>query len=307
MKKLMTAFALATLAASAGAQVTFSLGTDQLISGVFDPSGTVLTTPPLPTGGKRDALISTTAGVLTVTFLGFEALDTDTLFRMGFGTLTNKTATPDVSSLSGIVPATTFDFTFTDTFTGATVGNGGLGGGAGMFDSYVVLGTGTGAAFVPYTKGGLYDLVIGFNDALEVDGDYDDLVIGLRVTAVPEPESYALMLAGLARVGFIARRRQGARRRPELAKLHCREEGRLRQPGPFRVRGGREARQSETWTAQGAAWQDGTKFAPRRFGSDRLTDLRTPRSRGYYGEIDRIVSNPTATLPHYPNNRGALK
>ena len=77
-----------------------------------------------------------------------------------------------------------------------------------MFDSYMVLGTGTGTAFVPYTKGGLYDLVIGFNDALEVDGDYDDLVVGVRVTAVPEPETYALMLAGLGAIGFIARRRR---------------------------------------------------------------------------------------------------
>ena len=208
MKKLLTAFGLATLAASAGAQVTFAGGTDQAISGVFNPNGTIVTTPPLPTSGKRDATISTTAGLLTVTFLGYEALDTDTLFKMGFGIINNKTATPDVTSLSALVPATTFDFTFTDTFTGATVGNGGAGGGAGLFDSYMVLGTGTGAGFVPYTKGGLYDLVIGFNDALQVDGDYDDLVIGLRVTAVPEPESYALMLAGLVAVGFISRRRQ---------------------------------------------------------------------------------------------------
>jgi hypothetical protein len=63
--------------------------------------------------------------------------------------------------------------------------------------------------FTPFTLGGTYDLILGFNDGLRVDADYDDMVVGIRVVAIPEPESYALMLAGLAAVGFIARRRQG--------------------------------------------------------------------------------------------------
>ncbi len=37
--------------------------------------------------------------------------------------------------------------------------------------------------------------------------DYDDIVVGLKVVAIPEPESYALMLARLAAVGFVSRRR----------------------------------------------------------------------------------------------------
>jgi hypothetical protein len=206
MKKLMTTVALATLAASAGAQVTFSGGTDQAITGLYNPTGTTA----VQTGGKRNATITTTAGSLTATFLGFEALDTDTFtFSLGSGTLNNKTAVPDVSSIFGNVPAGNLNFTFADLFTGTTVGNGGTGVGvSGMFTSYMVFGSGTGAAFTPYTKGGLYDLVLGFNDGLQVDGDYDDLIVGLRIAAIPEPESYALMLAGLAAVGFIARRRK---------------------------------------------------------------------------------------------------
>ena len=64
------------------------------------------------------------------------------------------------------------------------------------------------AVFTPATLGGAYDLIIGFNDGLRVDADYDDMVVGLKVVAIPEPETYALLLAGLGAVGFIARRRQ---------------------------------------------------------------------------------------------------
>lgn len=54
-----------------------------------------------------------------------------------------------------------------------------------------------------------HDVVVGFNDGMQVVGDFDDLIVGLRVAAVPEPESYALLLAGLGAVGFIARRQRG--------------------------------------------------------------------------------------------------
>ena len=97
------------------------------------------------------------------------------------------------------------NFTFGDLFAGTQIGNGQN---LGDFTSYAVLGAFVGPVFTPFTLGGAYDLIIGFNDGMRVDADYDDMVIGLTVAAIPEPESYALMLAGLAAVGFIARRRQ---------------------------------------------------------------------------------------------------
>jgi len=205
MKKLLTAIALATLAASAAAQVSFSGGIDRAgLVGVNPngPAGTLLNV-----GGKESAVVNTSAGMLTATFLGFEALDTDTFtFSLGSGTLSNKGTVGD--SISGIVGAGMLDFTFRDQFAGSMIGNGQN---LGDFTSYAVLGSFAGSVFTPFTLGGAYDLIIGFNDGLRVDADYDDMVIGLRVVSVPEPESYALMLAGLVAVGFIARRRQHGR------------------------------------------------------------------------------------------------
>jgi PEP-CTERM motif len=203
MKKLMTALALATLAASAGAQVTFSGGVDRLTLAAYNPTGTAGTL--LNPGGKENAAVNTTAGILTATFLGFEALDNDTFtFSLASGTLSNKGALN--ASVFGNVGAGALNFTFADLFAGTSVGNGGS---LGDFTSYAVLGSFVGAVFTPFTAGGAYDLVLGFNDGLRVDADYDDMVVGLKVNAVPEPETYALMLAGLVAVGFIARRRQG--------------------------------------------------------------------------------------------------
>jgi len=203
MKILLSALALAACAAGAQAQVTFVDGTERPVFVNYNPNGVAGTLGPV-VGGREDAMINTTAGVLTATFLGFEALDTDTfIFSLSSGTLSNKGALN--ATISGTVAAGPLDFTFADLFQGTSIGNGQN---LGDFTSYAVLGSFAGSVFTPFTLGGAYDLILGFNDGLRVDSDYDDMVVGLKVVAIPEPETYALLMAGLGAVGFVARRRR---------------------------------------------------------------------------------------------------
>jgi len=203
MKILLSALSLAACAAGAQAQVTFVDGTERPVFVNYNPNGVAGTLGPV-VGGREDAMINTTAGVLTATFLGFEALDTDTfIFSLSSGTLSNKGALN--ATISGTVAAGPLDFTFADLFQGTSIGNGQN---LGDFTSYAVLGSFAGAVFTPFTLGGAYDLILGFNDGMRVDSDYDDIVVGLRVAAIPEPETYALMLAGLGAIGFLQRRRR---------------------------------------------------------------------------------------------------
>ena len=206
MSKAISALALATFAMSAGAQVTFVDGTERPVFLNYNPNGVAGTLGPV-VGGREDAMINTTTGLLTATFLGFEALDTDTLtFTLSSGTLSNKGALN--ASISGPVTAGPLNFTFADLFMGTSIGNGQS---LGDFTSYAVLGSFAGAVFTPFTLGGTYDLILGFNDGMRVDSDYDDIVVGLKVAAVPEPETtYALMLAGLGAMAFLQRRQRVA-------------------------------------------------------------------------------------------------
>jgi len=205
MKRVLSALALATIAAAAQAQVTFVDGTERPVFTSYNPNGAAGTLGPV-VGGREDSMINTTAGILTATFLGFEAIDTDTFtFTLSSGTLSNKGALN--ASISGPVVAGPLNFTFADLFQGTAIGNGQN---LGDFTSYAVLGSFAGTVFTPFTLGGAYDLILGFNDGMRVDSDYDDIVVGLKVAAIPEPETYALMLAGLGAIGFLHRRRKVA-------------------------------------------------------------------------------------------------
>lgn len=61
---------------------------------------------------------------------------------------------------------------------------------------------------------GTYDFVLGYNDSAGTAklGDWDDFVVGVNfvraVSAIPEPEAYAMIGVGLALLGWVARRKR---------------------------------------------------------------------------------------------------
>lgn len=63
--------------------------------------------------------------------------------------------------------------------------------------------------FIPTTRTGSYStnvLYLGFDDQINnIDDNHDDFII--RVTAVPEPASWAMLIVGFGLVGLTARRR----------------------------------------------------------------------------------------------------
>lgn len=200
MKRHLLALGLAMATTAASAQLSVSGGTDISFGGY---NGTPATfTGTLNSGTRNGLLDSGIGGALTVTFLGKDdAWHTNTL---SFGDLVINNMTTAVGSSYTIdVAAGALDFLFTDTTDGDVVPNGGP---SSAYATYVVTAGSEVAEGNPAF--GKYDFILGFNDGHIYDADYDDLVVGLSLVPIPEPETYALMLAGLGAVGFMARRRR---------------------------------------------------------------------------------------------------
>jgi hypothetical protein len=208
MKKLLVVGALLA-AGAAQAQLSYSGGSFTTFSN-YNPAGTgdgsnVDTSA--QSSGWLDATISAGAGgMLSATFLG-EAAGHDNSFWVGGVQRFSNSSSAVGSMVNVAVPAGTLNWLFKDLNDGSTASNGSS---ASVHGSYVILGTmdqRSGGSFVPYTKGGLYTYVLAFNDGAKVDADYDDHVVGLTLAPVPEPGTYAMLLAGLGALGFVARRR----------------------------------------------------------------------------------------------------
>ncbi len=172
--------------------------------------------PALVTGaetkGMLGKLYATSAGTFSVTYLGEESGYLDS-FSLGNGKgLVEKdplgTTISEKVNAAGIV---TFSFTdlyqvvdckkktktYTDTFVNGQK--------AGDVFGYAIMKGQT-------NKYGAFDYILGFNDIYGGDADYDDFVVGVKFTSavapVPEPQTYAMLLAGLGLLGLSIRRRK---------------------------------------------------------------------------------------------------
>jgi len=201
MKRTLLAAALLAIVGSANATVSLVGGEENHFDDYDAPP--VLTAP--QSSGLQDTKLVSDNPLdqITATFLGKEAAHINQFYVNGSLVFNNLAAAP--STYGPFYASSPLDFKFRDADDGSEVSNGGN---LLAFASYVVLGTFDHGAFTKYTKGGEYDFVLGFNDGYKVDADYDDLVVRVKVSVVPEPETYALMLAGLGIMGFVARRRR---------------------------------------------------------------------------------------------------
>ena len=153
------------------------------------------------------ALKSDRPGTVTFTFLGQELGYTDkfyltipptqSLLESGTPGLTSVTA----STVAGYIP---FKFEGGDDKFA-------INGGTWARDTSIgLIGTNMSLSFNK-RPAKTYAFVLGYNDSAGTArlGDWDDFVVGVNfVSAVPEPESYALMLGGLGLLAFVARRRK---------------------------------------------------------------------------------------------------
>lgn len=156
--------------------------------------------------GWWGTLVATSAGVFSATYLGNESGYVDS-YHFGTGNGALIEANQVGTTISQSVKAGTVSFSFSDNDGyGHTFKNGDQQ--QNRF-GYVIM-QGQNNSY------GVFDYILGFNDSYTGDADYDDFVVGVKftsanppvVTPVPEPQTYAMMLAGFGLLGLSARRRK---------------------------------------------------------------------------------------------------
>jgi len=197
-KNALLAAALALAAGAASAQsITFAPSVTVPFSQLFNPDGGVFA-PGAFTTGQEGVFMAGGNGAFSLTYLGQESAFSDGIrIAVGGSQLTELNHVGD-SITGALVSGTPLSFTFFGS-DGMSVTNGVVP--TSMDPSFALLGTNV------TTSRGTFQYVVGYNASANHD-DWDDFVVGINVAPIPEPQTYALLLAGLGVIGFVARRRQ---------------------------------------------------------------------------------------------------
>lgn len=205
MKRTLIATLLMTAAAAAQAGLSFQTASTANRTEIFNGVAG-LPSYAVGTSVNLGALLTDEAGTITFTYLGQES-GYNNMFHLNINGTNLYESNPVGTSIGASVSTLgAINFSFEGN-TGRFANNGGswaTGTSIGLIATNRTISTGAGA--------GTYSFILGYNDSAGAAtlGDWDDFVVGVNFVAapIPEPETYAMMLAGLGLLGVAARRRK---------------------------------------------------------------------------------------------------
>lgn len=211
MKRALVALVLLVASSTANAGLSFSELSTATRTEAFNVSG--LSVLDVGTILKLGTLATDIAGTITFSYLGQESGYLNKFFLTVGPTQSLLESNPIGSSISAFVGSIgPISFGFEENFAENT---GGYAVNGGNWDIRTSIGlVGTNMAVSSGGAAGTYDFVLGYNDSAGAStlGDWDDFVVGVRfapvVSAVPEPEAYAMIGLGLAVLGWLGRRKK---------------------------------------------------------------------------------------------------